>query len=208
MLRCFLSLDTMNMKFKRMVSNFTHFVLAFFVVWVYALSWMFNSFFAPALIKQGRGDDVSFSVFWINLHSKLSLLPLCFTWKILLSHLYLELRAHHHPLVQIQITAITSHFRDNKSPCFLSLNPLFYFKERIYMGLGFKRLITAWHCNTEYTFYVGIGLANNRVTRLRRHVTRVTWHCVTWRDWCDVLRRGPRSLQRPITGHWRLEIWK
>ena len=38
MLRCFLSLDTMNMKFKRMVSNFTHFVLAFFVVWVYALS--------------------------------------------------------------------------------------------------------------------------------------------------------------------------
>ena len=93
-----------------------------------------------------------------------------------------ELTVHHqyhHPLTQIQITAITSHFRDNKSLCFLSLHPLFYFKERIYMGLGFKRLITAWHCNTEYTFCVGVGMRTNRVTRHRRHVTRVTWLCVT-----------------------------
>ena len=97
MLRCFLSLDTMNMKFKRMVSNFTHFVLAFFVVWVYALSWMFNSFFASTLIKQRRGDDVLFSVFWINLHYNLSLIPLCFTWQILASHLCRTLGASSSP---------------------------------------------------------------------------------------------------------------
>ena len=139
----------MNMKFKRMVSNFTHFVLAFFVAWVYALSWMFNSFFASTFIKQRRGVDVSVSFFWK---------PKCPSLIMFALHSCTELlRVHHqyqHPLAEILITAITSHFRDNKSFCFLSLHPLFYFKERIYMGLGFKRLIAAWHCNTEYTFHV------------------------------------------------------
>lgn len=123
-----------------------------------------------------------------------------------------ELTVHHqyhHPLTQIQITAITSHFRDNKSLCFLSLHPLFYFKERIYMGLGFKRLITAWHCNTEYTFCVGVGMRTNRVTRLRRHVTRVTWLCVTCRDETDVTcwdaRQDAIRDQLPFTGGWKSE---
>ena len=124
------------------------------------------------------------------------------SWIMFALHLCTELiRVHHqyqHPPTEILITAITSHFRDNKSFCFLSLHPLFYFKERIYMGLGFKRLIAAWHCNTEYTFHVAnqLWIVWRGFGVMSRGSRDTAWQLgtdVTWWDerWCAIRDQLP-----------------
>ena len=131
------------------------------------------------------------------------------SWIMFALHLCTELiRVHHqyqHPPTEILITAITSHFRDNKSFCFLS-PPIVLFQREDLHGI---RLQT-FNCSMTLQYRIHISCCEpivNCVTRLRRHVTRVTWHCVTTRDWCDVMRREVMRHQRPITGHggWKSE---